>query len=54
MPDPGPRPARPWREVAEEATKETNPERLRQLMFELNQALIDDGLVVDDDPVMPM
>jgi len=53
-PDAEPRPARPWRQVAEEATRESDPVRLKQLMFELNQALEDDGLIIYDSPPMPV
>jgi hypothetical protein len=35
---PTPKPARPWRVVAEEASREYDPNKMAELMQELNQA----------------
>ncbi|HKT86932.1 MAG TPA: hypothetical protein VJQ59_00755 [Candidatus Sulfotelmatobacter sp.] len=43
--NPAPKPARPWRQIAEEASQEFNTERMLELMRELNQALEEQGMV---------
>lgn len=43
--NPAPKPARPWRQIAEEASQEFNTERMLDLMRELNQALEEHGMV---------
>lgn len=43
--NPAPKPARPWRQIAEEASQEFNTERMLDLMRELNQALEEQGMV---------
>lgn len=41
---PTPKPPRPWRVVAEEASREYDPERMAELMQELSQALGQQGI----------
>lgn len=43
--NPAPKPARPWRQIAQEASQEFNTERMLELMRELNQALEEQGMV---------
>jgi hypothetical protein len=47
--NPAPKPARPWRQIAEEASQEFNSERMLELMRELNQALEEQGMVRPED-----
>ena len=47
--NPVPKPARPWRQIAEEASQEFNSERMLELMRELNQALEEQGMVPRGD-----
>ncbi|HEV2402356.1 MAG TPA: hypothetical protein VGS27_35835 [Candidatus Sulfotelmatobacter sp.] len=47
--NPAPKPARPWRQIAEEASQEFNSERMLELMRELNQALEEQGIVPPED-----
>ncbi|HTZ83943.1 MAG TPA: hypothetical protein VMB66_12170 [Candidatus Acidoferrales bacterium] len=47
--NPAPKPARPWRQIAEEASQEFNSERMLELMRELNQALEEQGMVPRGD-----
>jgi len=45
MPEsPTPKPARPWRVVAEEASHEYDPVKMSELMQELNRALEEQGI----------
>ncbi len=39
-----PKPARPWRDIAQEASQEPDPARMLRLIQELNQALDEQGL----------
>jgi len=41
---PTPKPARPWRVVAEEASREFDPNKMADLMLELNQAFEEQGV----------
>lgn len=43
--NPAPKPARPWRQIAQEASQEFDSERMLELMRELNQALEEQGMV---------
>lgn len=43
--NPAPKPARPWRQIAQEASEEFDSERMLELMRELNQALEEQGMV---------
>lgn len=47
--DPEPKPARPWRVIAEEASHEYDPRKMADLMRELNQALEEQGVIKPDD-----
>lgn len=47
--NPAPKPARPWRQIAEEASQEFNTERMLELMRELNQALEEQGMVRSEE-----
>jgi hypothetical protein len=49
MPDRPPKPARPWRLIAEEVTRETDKNKLFHLIQELLQALEEQGLGTADD-----
>lgn len=41
---PTPKPARPWRVIAEEASQEYDANRMAELMLELNQAFDEQGV----------
>lgn len=41
---PTPKPARPWRVIAEEASREYDANRMAELMLELNQAFDEQGV----------
>jgi len=41
---PTPKPARAWRVVAEEASREYDPNKMAELMQELNQAFEEQGI----------
>jgi len=49
MPDRPPKPARPWRLIAEEVTRETDKKKLPHLIQELLQALAEQGLGTADE-----
>lgn len=49
MPDRPPKPARPWRLIAEEVTREKDKKKLPHLIQELLQALDEQGLGTGDD-----
>lgn len=44
------KPARPWRVVAEEASREYDTGKMAELMKELNQALEEQGLLDLENP----
>jgi|1186.fasta_scaffold28208_3 hypothetical protein len=46
-----PRTVRPWRIVAEEASREYDPARMMVLIQELNQALEEQGLLEASDTI---
>lgn len=46
----GGRPARPWKVIAEEASREVNVNKMLELIRELNQALDEQGLSRVDWP----
>jgi hypothetical protein len=46
-----PKPLRPWRVIAEEASREFDPARMLALIQELNQALQEQGMLDPADKV---